>query len=1031
MIQSIEDLKDIKKAYLEKTGKYKYHVLVCGGSGCVSSNCGAVRDALSAEIQKQGLSSEIEVVTTGCIGTCAVGPIVYVLPDNTYYTEMTPEKAVRVVNEHLSGGAVIEEYTFFDAAKNKYVADINDMDFYKSQVRIALRNCGLIDVSAIEAYIAKDGYSAIAKVLSEMSPSELIEIITKSGLRGRGGGGFPTGIKWEACSKEQGSEKYIICNADEGDPGAFMDRSVFEGDAHSVIEGMMLGGYAIGARKGFVYIRAEYPLALKRLQEALAQAEEKGLLGKNILGSSFSFDIEIRIGAGAFVCGEETALMASIEGRRGEPRQKPPFPFESGLYGKPSIINNVETLANIAPIVLNGSDWFRSFGTEKSPGTKVFALSGHIRNTGLVEVPMGVPLGDILFDIGGGIPDNKEFKSAQTGGPSGGCITKEYLNIPMDYEHLAEVGSIMGSGGLIVMNEDTCMVDTARFYLDFIREESCGKCTACRLGTKRMLEILERITEGKGKYKDIKQLEELGEIIKDTAMCGLGQTAPNPVLSTIKYFREEYEEHIYDKHCRAGVCAELYKSPCENTCPAGINIPGFMALVASGRYTDAYKVMFRDNPLPGICGRVCTHPCETRCRRGTVDEAMAICEMKRFVTDYAYSEGFPEREQITPAEDIDKRVAVIGAGPSGLVCAYYLVMKGYKADVYEAEHKAGGMLLYGIPEYRLPKAMLQKEIDIIERAGVNIITGEEIGKNITFNELKKKYDAVYIASGAQKAVTLNVEGEDLIGVYPGIDFLKEVAFKNDIRFDGKKVLVVGGGNSAIDSARTAVRLGAQSVVIVYRRTMESMPADKAEIEAALSEGVQIITMVNPIKLTGQNGVLKEVVMTRMQQGEFDKSARRKTLPVKGSEFIMQADAVIVAVSQKLMTEFISKKVVSFAEWNGIGRYMEGYKSKKESGIFAGGDLYRGPSDVVTAISDGKTAACEIDKYLGGDGVLYKGPAVDIPDTHDEDEITSHPRFPKKTLAPEVAKTCFDECNLGLHKLDAHAEAMRCLRCDRR
>ncbi len=1031
MIKNIKDLNDIKKAYLEKTDKYKYRVLVCGGSGCVSSNCAEVKNALIDEINIKGLKNDVEVITTGCIGTCAVGPIVYVLPDNTYYTQMSAQKAVRVVDEHLTGGSPIEEYTFYDAVQNKYIANINEIPFYKSQVRIALRNCGLIDVDTIESYIANDGYMAIAKILNEMKPIDVIGVMKESGLRGRGGGGFPTGVKWEACYNQKSDEKYIICNADEGDPGAFMDRSVFEGDAHSVIEGMMIGGYAIGAAKGFVYIRAEYPLALKRLESALKEARSKGLLGKKIFGSSFNFDIEIRIGAGAFVCGEETALMASIEGKRGEPRQKPPFPFESGLYQKPTIINNVETFANVAPIMLKGAKWFCTYGTEKSTGTKVFALSGHIRNTGLVEVPMGVSLGDILFDIGGGIPDNKEFKSAQTGGPSGGCITKEYLNIPMDYEHLSEVGSIMGSGGLIVMNEDTCMVDTARFYLDFIQEESCGKCTACRVGTKRMLEILERITEGKGKDGDIELLEELGAVIKDSAMCGLGQTAPNPVLSTIRFFREEYEEHIYDKHCRAGVCAALYKSPCENTCPAGINIPGFMALVAAGRYTDAYRVMFRDNPMPGICGRVCTHPCEMRCRRATVDEAMSIREMKRFASDCAYKEDFPKKDQITPIADLDKHVAVIGAGPSGLTCAYYLVMKGYKVDVYESEKEPGGVLLYGIPEYRLPKDILKKEIEVIKSAGVNIITNTPIGKKVKFGDLKSKYEAIYIASGAQMATKLGIEGEELSGVHFGLDFLKEVALKSDISFAGKKVVIVGGGNSAIDSARTAVRLGADKVTMVYRRDRSAMPADEIEVKEAFDEGIQLVTMVNPVKFTGKNGRLTQIILTKMQFGDFDKSARRKTFPIEGSEYTMEADAVIVAVSQRPITEFVAKGVVSFEKWNGIGRYMEGFDKDDVSGIFAGGDLYRGPSDVVHVISDGKIAAQEIDKYLGGDGVLYKGPTVELPQLYDEGEIEPHARYPRKNLSSQIAKTCFDECNLGFHKLDAHAEAMRCLHCDRR
>jgi len=668
MIRSIEDLKHMKEAYLEKMGQYSHLCMVCYGTGCMSSGCKDVRDAMVEELEKAGLSDKVAVIERGCMGTCAVGPVVYVLPDETYYTEMTPERVKDVVQKHFIGGEPVTEYTFYDSIQKKRVSNIHDVAFFRDQVRIALRNCGLIDVNCINSYVSKDGYLALAQILEKGDRMEVIENMKKSGLRGRGGAGFPTGVKWEAAYNEPGDEKYIICNADEGDPGAFMDRSVFEGDPHSVIEGMLIGGYAIGANHGVVYIRAEYPIAVERLQAALEMAREEGVLGKDIFGSGFDFDIEIRIGAGAFVCGEETALMASVEGQRGEPRQKPPFPFQSGLFGKPTIINNVETLATVPAIMLQGADWFRQFGTEKSPGTKVFALSGNIVNTGLVEVPMGTPLSEVIYSIGGGIPNGKKFKSAQTGGPSGGCITAENINTPLDYESLVALGSIVGSGGLIVMDEDTCMVDTARFYLDFIQEESCGKCTACRIGTKRMLEILNRITTGEGKPGDIETLEHLGGIIKDTAMCGLGQTAPNPVLSTIKYFRSEYEEHIVEKKCSAGVCGDIVSSPCENTCPAGINIPGYMSLIATGDYMGAARIMLRDNPLSGICGRVCTHPCESRCRRGSVDEAMNICELKRFATDWAYAQGFPYDEDLKPQADIDKRVAIIGAGPSGLTC---------------------------------------------------------------------------------------------------------------------------------------------------------------------------------------------------------------------------------------------------------------------------------------------------------------------------------------------------------------------------
>ena len=1028
MIRSIADLQSMKEAYLDKMGQYQYQCLVCFGTGCVSSKCEAIRDTLVEELEKLGLTDKVAVVETGCIGTCAVGPILYVLPDETYYTEMTPDKVRDIVRKHFAQGEPIQDYTFYDTIQKKHVSNIHDIAFFKDQVRIALRNCGLIDFKTVNSYVAKDGYLALARILEKGDRMAVIREMKESGLRGRGGAGFPAGVKWEAAYNQPGDEKYIICNADEGDPGAFMDRSVFEGDPHSVIEGMLIGGYAIGANHGVVYIRAEYPIAADRLADALIVAREQGLLGKDIMGSGFDFDIEIRIGAGAFVCGEETALMASVEGQRGEPRQKPPFPFQSGLFGKPTIINNVETLATVPAVMLNGASWFRQFGTEKSPGTKVFALSGNIVNTGLVEVPMGTPLSEVVYSIGGGIPNGKKFKAAQTGGPSGGCITAENINTPLDYESLAALGSIVGSGGLIVMDEDTCMVDTARFYLDFIQEESCGKCTACRVGTKRMLEILNRIVAGEGKPGDVETLEHLGAIIKDTAMCGLGQTAANPVLSTIRYFREEYDEHIIEKKCRAGVCGDIVSSPCENTCPAGINIPGYMSLIATGDYMGAARIMLRDNPLSGICGRVCTHPCERRCRRGTVDEAMNICELKRFATDWAYNQGFPTDEDLKPIAKLDKRVAIIGAGPSGLTCGYYLARLGYQVDIYEAERRAGGVMTYGIPDYRLPLNILEREINHIERAGVNIILNTKIGDDISFRSVYENYDAVFIAIGAQKTLHMGIPGEEeLEGVYHGLDFLKRRFLQNDLDFTGKKVAVIGGGNTAIDSARTAVRLGAEKVSILYRRTREDMPADKVEIKDALEEGVEIRTLLNPVELIGENGKLKSIRIMKQNLGQFDSSGRRKAVS-SGESFVEDFDVVIPAISQTPDTKFAQGKMQLSGDRIVADKYTQ---ATSLPGVFVGGDAHRGPEDIVNAVHEAKVAVMGIDKYLGGKGELYKGFEQEITDYHIEGDIIPHNRFLTRQLGVEEAVGSFRERNLGMHELDARAEASRCLRCDRR
>ena len=1028
MIKSIADLQSMKAAYLDKMGQYQYQCLVCFGTGCVSSKCEVIRDTLVEELEKLGLTDKVAVVETGCIGTCAVGPILYVLPDETYYTEMTPEKVRDIVKSHFAEGKPIQDYTFYDSIQKKHVSNIHDIAFFKDQVRIALRNCGLIDFKTVNSYVAKDGYMALARILEKGDRMAVIQEMKKSGLRGRGGAGFPTGVKWEAAYNQESDVKYIICNADEGDPGAFMDRSVFEGDPHSVIEGMLIGGYAIGANHGVVYIRAEYPIAADRLADALIVAREEGLLGKDILGSGFDFDIEIRIGAGAFVCGEETALMASVEGKRGEPRQKPPFPFQSGLFGKPTIINNVETLATVPAVMLNGADWFRQFGTEKSPGTKVFALSGNIVNTGLVEVPMGTPLSEVIYSIGGGIPNGKKFKAAQTGGPSGGCITANYINTPLDYESLAALGSIVGSGGLIVMDEDTCMVDTARFYLDFIQEESCGKCTACRVGTKRMLEILNRIVAGEGKPGDVETLEHLGAIIKDTAMCGLGQTAANPILSTIKYFREEYDEHIIEKKCRAGVCGDIVSSPCENTCPAGINIPGYMSLIATGDYMGAARIMLRDNPLSGICGRVCTHPCERRCRRGTVDEAMNICELKRFATDWAYNQGFPTDEDLKPIAKLDKRVAIVGAGPSGLTCGYYLARLGYQVDIYEAERRAGGVMTYGIPDYRLPLNILEREINNIERAGVNIILNTKIGDDISFRSIYERYDAVFIGIGAQKTLHMNIPGEEeLEGIYHGLDFLKRRFLQRDLDFTGQKVAVIGGGNTAIDSARTAIRLGASKVTILYRRTMEDMPADKVEIKDAIEEGVEIRTLLNPVEFIGEGGKLKSIRIMKQNLGEYDSSGRRRAVS-SGESFVEDFDVAIPAISQTPDTKFAQGKMQLSGDRIVADKYTQ---ATSLPGVFVGGDAHRGPEDIVNAVHEAKVAAMGIDKSLGGKGELYKGFEQEITDYHIEGDIIPHNRFLTRQLGVEEAVGSFRERNLGMHELDARAEASRCLRCDRR
>ena len=594
---------------------YRSQVLICTGTGCSSSNSPAIIKRFEECIRNAGLENEIKVVRTGCFGLCENGPICIVYPEGAFYSHIKVDDVERIVSEHLVKGRVVADLLYKKSVtEDGKIRSLEEIDFYKKQKRVALRNCGVIDPENINEYIAFDGYKALAKALTEMSRDDVIDVILKSGLRGRGGAGFPTGLKWKFAKAPESDVKYVCCNADEGDPGAFMDRSVLEGDPHSVLEAMAIAGYAIGSQQGYIYVRAEYPIAVKRLRIAIDQAREAGLLGKDIFGTGFNFDIDLRLGSGAFVCGEETALMTSIEGCRGEPRPRPPFPAIKGLFGKPTILNNVETLANVCQIILNGPEWFASMGTEKSKGTKVFALGGKINNTGLVEIPMGTTLREIIYDIGGGIPNGKKFKAAQTGGPSGGCIPAEHLDIPIDYDNLIAIGSMMGSGGMIVMDEDNCMVNIAKFFLEFTVDESCGKCPPCRIGTRRMLEILDRITHGKGEDGDIEKLEKLAKNIKASALCGLGQTAPNPVLSTLRYFRDEYEAHIYEKRCPAGVCKALLSyaidpekcrgcSLCARNCPAGS---------ISGQVRSPFVI---DNKKCIKCGA-----CEASCKFGAIEK---------------------------------------------------------------------------------------------------------------------------------------------------------------------------------------------------------------------------------------------------------------------------------------------------------------------------------------------------------------------------------------------------------------------------
>ena len=1030
-IASAKELDQFRKSVLaeKKKNASKKRILLCAGAGCIASGSLKLKKALVEKIREEKL--DVEVVETGCLGPCAQGPVVVVDPDQTFYENLKVEDAADIVNGHLRKGKPVERLMPRDAKSNKPVPKQGQMDFFQKQTKIVLRNCGQIDPLKIGDYIARDGYQALAKILTSMKPEEVIDQVKKSGLRGRGGAGFPTGMKWEFTRKAPGNVKYVICNADEGDPGAFMDRSVLEGDPHSVIEGMAVAAFAVGSSRGFVYVRAEYPLAVSRLTKAIEHAKTAGLLGENILGTGFNFDLEIRMGSGAFVCGEETALMNSIEGKRGEPRPRPPFPAQSGLWSKPSLLNNVETYANIPVILTKGAEWYATFGTVPSKGTKVFALAGAIKNTGLVEVPIGTPLGELIYDIGGGIKGGKKYKAAQIGGPSGGCIPKEFLNVPLDYKTLEELGAIMGSGGLIVMDEDSCMVDVARFFLDFVQDESCGKCVPCRVGTKRMLEILERICAGQGEEGDVEKLIRLGLQIKETSLCGLGQTAPNPVLSTIRHFRKEYDQHIRERHCEAGVCPSLVRAACQTACPAGVDVPGFVSLVGEKRYAEALKLHRERNPFAAVCARVCFHTCEDKCRRATLDDSVSIRGIKRFMVDQEVVIQVPEVRH--NEQNAARKIAIIGAGPAGLSCAYFLARLGYRPTVLESEPRPGGMLVQTIPAYRLPRETLAREIRMIEQLGVTIETNKRLGKDFTLQELRdKKYEAIFIGIGAPESFGLGIMGEDATGVVMALPFLREYNIRGSVPV-GKKVVVVGGGNAAIDAARTALRLGAEMVTVLYRRSQEEMPAYAEEVREAIYEGIKLMPLTHPVEiLKARDGKVTGVKCMTMKLGDYDRSGRRSPTADGADQFTLEADQVIGAIGQTLQAgKIFELKDAEIKMTPNKFVYADSVTGQTSvSGIFAGGDAASGPWSVVAAIGTGERAAVGIDQFLTGEDHAFWREEKTLDTDFDPDvDPVPYPRESVRSIPVEKRKHNFDEVELSWNENVAQRQAKRCLRCD--
>jgi NADH-quinone oxidoreductase subunit F len=1035
-IESVAALTDVREAILRRLDPEKPVIRICM-TGCRAYGAAEVLAALREEITKKGLDEEVEIRETGCHGFCARAPVLAVDPYDVFYQQVAPEDAKEIVESTILKGQIVNRLLFQEPGKKgRLCVHPEDIAFYESQRRRVLANCGRIDPTNISHYIAADGYTGLARALSTMQPENVIEEVEQAGLRGRGGAGFPTAKKWHFARTAKGSPKYMVCNADEGDPGAFMDRAILEGDPHRVIEGMLTAGYAIGASFGYIYVRAEYPIAVEHLKIAIRQAEAAGLLGDNILGTDYSFKLALKEGAGAFVCGEETALLASIEGRRGMPKPRPPFPVQAGLDGKPTCINNVETLGNVPVIMQQGAKEYASVGTEESKGTKVFSMAGKVNNTGLVEVPIGTSMREMIFEIGGGIPKGRKFKAVQMGGPSGGCVTERYLDLKIDYGTLQKIGAIMGSGGMVVMDENTCMVEIARYFLSFTQSESCGKCSPCRLGTKQMLSILTRITQGKGRPGDLATLRKIGNTTQEASLCGLGQTCSKPVLSTLQYFADEYEAHIHEKKCPAAVCDALMISPCQHTCPVGINVPHYVAAVADGDYAKAIAVIRERNPLPSICGRICHHPCEVKCRRGELDDPVAIRSLKRYAADWYFN---TEQEKPEPFERIHKeRIAVVGAGPTGLSCAYYLARMGYGVTILEAMPVGGGMLSIGVPEFRLPLEVIEKEVQYIADCGVEIRLNTPINRNYTIDDLRAEgFDTVFIGAGTQKSQRIGLPGETdgTAGLLYGISFLRDVKQGGNVSV-GKRVSVIGAGGAGVDVARTAVRLGAEHVEVYERFAREQMQVEDREYEEAMEEGVEFHFLTSPTRILSERWQVTGMECIRMKLGPTDESGRRRPAPIQDSAFSAATDTVVIAIGQAPDLSFLPPdSKLERTKWETLDVDPNTLMTNIP-GVFAGGDFTAGPSFVILGIAAGRRGAVAIDKYLRGDKSrvdLYdlKGsqPAQEKTVNDLKEDFGAKPRSSVQLAQAESRKTSFVEVEQGFSEQIARAEASRCLRCD--
>jgi len=1008
-------------------------VIPAGTCGQASGANDLIRIA-KKELLGRRYADRVRLRITGCHGFCQMEPSVLVEPFRTFYPRVQTRDMGRIV-EAAAEGNIVRDLLFREPGADRKIDKQEDVPFFKPQVRTILSGNEKVDPRQIFHYIENGGYSVLAEVLQRGEPSWVLEEVKTSGLRGRGGAGFPTGRKWQMLADQpQSKKKYLICNADEGDPGSYMDRSVLEGNPHSILEGMLIGAVGTGAVQGVVYVRDEYPLAVEHLHIAISQARELGLLGENILGTEFGFDIEIVRGSGAFVCGEETALIASIEGKIGEPRQRPPFPVQKGLFGCPTVINNVETWANIPVIFRLGSRAYSGIGTSGNAGTKIFSLVGKSRYTGLVEVPMGITIREIVYEIGGGPAGKAPIKAVQTGGPSGGCIPHSLFQLPIDYDSLSRAGAIMGSGGMIVMDENNCVVDVAKYFMKFLKSESCGKCFTCRKGTQRMFEILEDVTSGRASPEQLDLLEELAIAVKDTTMCGLGQTAPNPVLSTLRYFRQEFEEHIEKKRCRAFVCKDIVGPPCQAACPLGTEAWHYIARIAKRDFEGAYRVIREANPLPSVCARVCHHPCESHCRAGTTGrEPIAVRALKRSVTDQIPPSAFkPVRRKADGIQG--KKVAVVGAGPAGLSAAHILSLSGAQVSLIEAEEKPGGMLECAIPAYRLPRGVLREEIESLLDGNVTLQCGRALGRDFTIDGVfQEGYEAVFLAMGAHRSRRLNVTGEDADGVFPAMRFLKDFNLFGRNHARGK-VAVIGGGNAAVDAARVAVRQkSVDSVTVLYRRMTNEMPAYKEEIEEAIREGIRIVPMVSPVRVLGEGGRISAIECVRNVPGEFDESGRRRPVPDMESKHRVDADTLIVAIGEEPATDGLSGGGIE-VEKDGRLRVNPVTFETGRPGVFAGGDVVTGPNTVVAALAVGKKAAGMIVQFLQGKKPSAPfEPRSSIPridPSGDEDSGKEEKARPLVHRIPSARrKFKFDEVEMRLSEGEALRESRRCLRCD--